>query len=1624
MTNIRLIGSLTFAFLGSLTSIANAQTAVWDGEADGNWNTASNWVGNVAPTSGDVLNFAGEAEVVTTNDIAAGFVVGGINFTNTFEPGFRTNFTLSGSSFAITGAITTATTVDFTNTAPTILTDTIALDMQINGGALTVDTEGSWDGTYNNREFHDLVVNGAIGEDIAGRGVIKQGESALTLGGANTFSGDVRIDQGPVLVRNAQALPPPPATITLNGTRAGLDVGSGLVISNDLIVANSGNAKYLYMEFGTGQTSEYAGTITLNDVDNRHFVIDVNSSVNNSIDMSQVLHISGKITGGAVAAGDNAIDTTDNGTLMLSNPSNDFAGNIRLGGRGSTLLVAADGALSGATVKLNRDTHVAIADGVNVTNTIAFNEVSNDDFKSIRLNSVSGTVAECSGNINFNDTSHNDDMGFHVTDAGEFNDPTQLLKVSGRITATKAVSIAVQGEGVVEFSGAANDITEGVKLNDRGTTLRISHSGALASSSSNQVILTARNTWLELADGVSVGPQCSLRIDNENNEHGLRIYNAQDGMAESATFEGNIETLDKEFDDGFIRVDDAEDTLTLTGVIFDGGVSNRLSTSGNGTIVFNGTNANTVSHIRLGTGNSTTWDGASGNKRGFVVVHRSDALGTDWISSQGSQIQAATTGINITNALTINNGGLRLGGTNDFELSGSITRSGGGTIGHYGLDGITFTLSGDIDVGTELNLGGSEGKDNGTLVFSGDLSGRGGFAIGASLDGGDVYLSGNNTYSNRTEVHAGALHIGSIANLGVDPTNYVSDYYVADGAAGLHVTGDVTFVADRGINTVNNGDDPDFHVFDIDAGKTFTVNSIIRENAGTGGGIAKAGAGTMILNGSNTYELATAIRGGTLVAGGGAAIVDNGSVIVSSAATFRLDANETIGSLISEGTVDLSGNTLTLSTGSDSTVNGTIAGGIFAAADGSALGGEAAASSSMVVLGSSVGVDLVIDGSTTNALTAGTLDISGGTQSVVLAIAPTNAAETITVANYGTLNGGIGNLQLQDAANYRSALLATNGSSITLNVGNEIHGWDNGSGTRQWDVGVSSNWTSGGGTYYDGDSIGFGDVGAGGVTLMADVAPGYVTFTNTAGSEYALAGSGGTETLTCGGGIRVIGSGDVAISNAIAGNTAIEHAGSGALTLGGTNTFTGGITVKPGATLKVTGPQNVMDYQLGAISQTTALTIENGGTFDINGNRNFQAYQSGSIIVIGAGVGGNGAIVNNGTADSGVSFADEITLAGDVTFGGTKRVDIDGTMRTSAMNVTIMKVGSARLGMNGNNRAASISEVVLNGGHIRCNDDNAFASATITINPGTYIDFYGNKTIGNHVILNGGRIQHGQNDRYVNLTGAIEVTADSAIDPNSNTRTIDIAGTLTGTNRLTIGNGTIKLTGDISGFTGAMNMTEANGVLAMNGSANAIRSFTAVAGTFIENGNAAGGSLTLGGDDANVSLPSLVRDGTGGGALSLTKTGTGTLTLTADNTYTGTTTVEGGALLITGDSTNATGAIAVNADGLIGGTGAVGGSVTIASGGGISVELNDSDTTLDCATLNVDGIGVDDCEFTAAGGHRPSGDYVLINADAPVSGSVDPGIYGLPGGTQGELRIVGNQLVLHTSPGGLLLIVR
>lgn len=65
-------------------------------------------------------------------------------------------------------------------------------------------------------------------------------------------------------------------------------------------------------------------------------------------------------------------------------------------------------------------------------------------------------------------------------------------------------------------------------------------------------------------------------------------------------------------------------------------------------------------------------------------------------------------------------------------------------------------------------------------------------------------------------------------------------------------------------------------------------------------------------------------------------------------------------------------------------------------------------------------------------------------------------------------------------------------------------------------------------------------------------------------------------------------------------------------------------------------------------------------------------------------------------------------------------------------------------------------------------------------------------------------------------------------------------------------------------------------------------------------------------------------------------TGPGRLTLEANNTYTGTTRISGGTLAIDGDQSAATGSVIVESGGTLGGSGTVGGDITVQSGGALN----------------------------------------------------------------------------------------
>ncbi len=108
-----------------------------------------------------------------------------------------------------------------------------------------------------------------------------------------------------------------------------------------------------------------------------------------------------------------------------------------------------------------------------------------------------------------------------------------------------------------------------------------------------------------------------------------------------------------------------------------------------------------------------------------------------------------------------------------------------------------------------------------------------------------------------------------------------------------------------------------------------------------------------------------------------------------------------------------------------------------------------------------------------------------------------------------------------------------------------------------------------------------------------------------------------------------------------------------------------------------------------------------------------------------------------------------------------------------------------------------------------------------------------------------------------------------------------------------------------------------NGKLDLGGYSVGIGSLEGNSGAIVQNSGSAAATLTTGGDNRSTPYLGVIQDGTG--ALSLVKIGTGVLTLGGANTYTGTTTVNGGILVVDNDGAGrlgslGTGATTVNGD--------------------------------------------------------------------------------------------------------------
>lgn len=757
-------------------------------------------------------------------------------------------------------------------------------------------------------------------------------------------------------------------------------------------------------------------------------------------------------------------------------------------------------------------------------------------------------------------------------------------------------------------------------------------------------------------------------------------------------------------------------------------------------------------------------------------------------------------------------------------------------------------------------------------------------------------------------------------------------------------------------------------------------------NAGSGVDVAVNGAnisasGTTVLdtNGAtNKFSLMGSISGtGTLNTTGGGTIElePDGNTTRTSVSTGA--GTQTIAAVLSgsspvtkvgSGTSTLSGtntyNGATTVSAGRLNVAGDIASSALTVSNGGAVGGEGTAAS--ITFGTNLGdaTTLHVDPTTTDALEAsGALTVLG-TVNVNLSGVPSSNGD-ITVLKHGSTTALASNFVLANAANYRSGTFTVNANDVTLSFSKKDLTWAG--TTATWEPGGTDNdWndnvdTTPEDSFFNGDRITFDDTYITGnqtITMQPGLVPGSITVNNT-DWKYTLTGGG------------------------IDGSTGIIKTGDFDLDLGGTNTFTGPVSINNGI-VKITTAT--------ALGSTVAGTTVSGtGTLDIGGGFAADALniQGEAITISGDGVAGLGAIINSGATQQVNPFA-SVTLAGNASVGGTSRWDIRGA--SSVLNLAgnkLTKVG-ANLVYGTVDGTITSGDVDVNAGTFAVWNGTVNGTGTFRANSGGSLEL--NSMVAGKftrdIVLNGGALAC---TTATTTSSNISLTAASTFNNGAD---LILTGPITETggpfNLTKTGGGTLAVAGT-NGLTGKVNVS--TGILRVPDDATlgpvpvspVADSITLQTGGRIQAGTATSGLDVTLNPNRGILLPS--GDGgfhvwTGftmnyGGSITgpgnLTKSDGGTLNFTGIASHTGGTTFSAGSTNLTGATIASTSAAAIT-----GGTTNVNAGTTVSTTGTLRT------TT---ATLNINGGAITAGRFVTNDGSNTSSTINHSSGSLTVTGT-------------------------------------
>lgn len=307
---------------------------------------------------------------------------------------------------------------------------------------------------------------------------------------------------------------------------------------------------------------------------------------------------------------------------------------------------------------------------------------------------------------------------------------------------------------------------------------------------------------------------------------------------------------------------------------------------------------------------------------------------------------------------------------------------------------------------------------------------------------------------------------------------------------------------------------------------------------------------------------------------------------------------------------------------------------------------------------------------------------------------------------------------------------------------------------------------------------------------------------------------------------------------------------------------------------------------------------------------------------------------------------------------GSGNLLITAAISSAASTVTFAGNGSGRVELTGSNAflpTTGSTRLQLTGPEVRFAGDASFGAVPATVQPAYLVIDGGtlSTSLGSHVLIHANRgIQVGDaqgtswsvpSSRVVTYNGVIvDKPGAAGVLRKQGGGNLSLGGASTYTGDTFIEQGSVVLTSGANRLpsTTAVHLGGSSGgtlgLLDLNGLALEIAGLNSVAGSNSTAANnivssASSATLTLGGSgtyafgdgtDAN--------SGVIDGAISLVKSGSGTQTLGDANTYTGTTTISGGTLLVNGSLSAHASPVNVEAAGSLGGYGAIGRPVTVA----------------------------------------------------------------------------------------------